>query len=390
MDQQQAATERVRELIESQIAEGRQIGVQVAAYVRGEPFVEVEAGTMGASDSRPMQPDSLTCVFSCTKGIAALAIHQLADRGLLDYDEPVATYWPAFAQQGKERATVAQAVSHMVGLHAMPEPFRPEHITDWDDGIRRMEQGLPAWEPGTDAGYHAVTFGWLVGGIVAAVTGRHVQDFIRTEIAEPLGVAAELYVGIPDDPAVLARCTTLEVVAAGEGLPIPDDADFYKAMPKEMWPYFNSVDFRRACLPSANGHFSARALARVYAALTMGGELGGARLVSAERIEHMRRKTWDGVDRVLTVPVRRGIGFWLGGLDPDLEGRPVAGAMGPDEKTFGHTGAGGSTGFADPSSGLAAAVVVNKMDYPLPGEGTTQEICDLLRQLASDVAGGAP
>jgi CubicO group peptidase (beta-lactamase class C family) len=160
-------------------------------------------------------------------------------------------------------------------------------------------------------------------------------------------------------------------------------------MPKAMWPYFNDVSFRRACLPSGNGHFSARALARVYAALAIGGELDGVRLVSPERVEHMHRKTWDGVDRVLTVPVKRGIAFWLGGLGPDVEGRLVPGTMGARETTFGHPGAGGSVGFADPVTGLAVAVVVNKMAYPLPGEGTTQEICDLVRQLA-DAAIGAP
>ncbi|MPY95659.1 MAG: serine hydrolase [Acidimicrobiia bacterium] len=378
----QKATQRVQDLVDAQVAEGRQIGVQVAAYVHGERFLEVVAGTMGPGDERPMQHDSVSCVFSATKGIGALAIHQLADRGLLDYDEPVATYWPAFAQNGKERATVLQAVSHQVGLHAMPAPFRPEHVTDWAAGVARTEQGAPAWAPGTDCGYHAVTFGWLVGGIVESVTGRHAQEFIRAEIAEPLGVVDELYVGIPDDPAVLARCTTLDIVAAGEGMPIPDDAPFYEAMPKGMWPYFNDVAFRRACLPSGNGHFSARALARVYAALANGGQLDGAHLVTPERIEHMRTKTWDGPDRVLIVPVKRGIGFWLGGLGPDLEGNLVAGPMGPKETTFGHAGAGGSMGFADPETGLAVGVAVNKMAYPLPGQGTTQEICDLVRELA--------
>ncbi len=118
---------------------------------------------MGPDDDRPLQPDSLTCVFSATKGVAALAIHQLADRGLLDYDEPVSTYWPKFGQHGKDRVTVAQAVSHQAGLHAMPKPFLVEHITDWDAGVARMEDGVPAWEPGTDCGYHAVTFGWIGG-----------------------------------------------------------------------------------------------------------------------------------------------------------------------------------------------------------------------------------
>ena len=140
--------------------------------------------------------------------------------------------------------------------------------------------------------------------------------------------------------------------------------------------------FRTACLPSGNGHFSARAIARVYAALANGGELDGVRLVSPERIEHMRAKTWDGLDRVLGVPVKRAIAFWLGGLGPHPDGRMVPGPMGPHERTFGHPGAGGSVGFADPETGLAVGVVVNKMAYPMPGEGAVQAICDLLREQA--------
>ncbi|MDH4145168.1 MAG: beta-lactamase family protein [Acidimicrobiia bacterium] len=376
-----SANDEVRELLERQIAGGRQIGVQVCAYRRGEPFVDVAAGTMGPGDDRPVQPDSLFCSFSSTKGVAALVVHQLADRGLLDYDAPVASYWPDFAQHGKDRLTVAQALSHQGGIHALPEPFRPEHITDWEAGIERTAAAVPAWEPGTATGYHAVTYGWIVGGIVAGVTGRHVRDVIRDDVAAPLGIADELHVGIPDDPAIEPRLTTLELVAAGEGLPIPEDAPFYEAMPKAMWPHFNGLPFRRACLPSGNGHFSARALARVYAALANGGELDGVRLVSPERIAAMQTVRTAEVDRVLGVAIRKDTGFFLGGLGPDLAGNLVHGPMGPSERAFGHPGAGGSVGFADPDSGLAVAVTLNKMSYPMPGEGVTLEICDLIRSL---------
>ena len=134
-----------------------------------------------------------------------------------------------------------------------------------------MEEGVPAWEPGTATGYHAATFGWIAGGIIAGATGRHIAEWIRTEIAEPLGVADSLYVGIPDTPEVRKRLATLEIVAPGEGLPIADDHDFYKAMPRVMFGYFNDMAFRQACLPSGNGHFSALALSRMYGALAAGG-----------------------------------------------------------------------------------------------------------------------
>ena len=373
----------VQELIDRQVAQGRQIGLQVAAYRHGQPFFEVHAGLLGPHDDRPVQPDSIFCSFSATKGVAALAVHLLADQGLIDYDAPVASYWPGFARHGKERITVAQALSHQAGLHAMPEPFDPRHIIDWEAGLARMEDGVPAWEPGTATGYHAVTFAWLVGGIVAGATGRHIQEVIRTELAAPLGVASEFYVGVPvADATVRARLATLDLVAAGEGLPIPDDAPFYQAMPKAMWPYFNDLALREACLPSGNGHFSARALAKMYGALANGGEIGGVRLCGPDRIDAMCRLQTERADRVLMAPVRKALGFFLGGFGPTPDGRMVAGLQGPRETAFGHAGAGGSLGYADPELGLGLAVTVNKMAFPMPGEGTTQEICDLARELA--------
>lgn len=363
---------RIGEMIRQQVAEGRQIGVQVCVYHEGEVVVDDVAGQMGPEDTRPVQLDTLFCGFSATKGVAATAIHILADRGQLDYDAPVVKYWPSFGKNGKEQMTIAQALSHQGGLHAMPESFVPEHLTDFAAGMKRMEEATPAYEPGAACGYHAVTFGWIAGGIVLGASGRHIKDFIHTEIAEPLGMGAELFVGIPD--GVEERLATLEILAAGDGLPIPDDADFYKAMPKAMWPYYNTMRVRKACLPSANGHFSARALAKMYAALAEGGSIGGTRLVSGGRIEAMRRIMTSGVDRVLGMPANKGIGFQMGG-----ENNGIHGPMGRSSQTFGHSGAGGSVGFCDPDTRLAVGLTINKMQYPGPGQGTTLEICDAIR-----------
>lgn len=375
------ANAAVRELVEGQIAEGRQIGVQVCAYVHGEKVIDVVAGNRGPDDARPVEPDSLFLSFSTTKGITALALHQLADRGLIDYEAPVVTYWPAFGRHGKDKLTVAQAMSHQAGLYDLPDPLLPEHLTDWDAALARIEDAVPAWEPGTATGYHAVTYGWIAGGIIAGACGRHVSEVIRTEIAEPLGVADEFFVGLPADPAVEARLTTLAIVPAGDGLPIPDDAPFYRAMPKGMWPHFNELPFRRAAMPGANGHFSARALAKMYGALANGGEIGGVRLVSPGRIASMQQLRTAEVDRVLMTAIRKNCGFFLGGLGPDLQGNLVHGPMGPRETAFGHPGAGGSVGFADPEIGLGVGLTINKMAYPVPGTGTTLEICDLIRSL---------
>jgi CubicO group peptidase (beta-lactamase class C family) len=364
--------EKVADLIQQQTAEGRQLGVQVCAYKDGQVVVDTVAGQMGPDDTRPIQPDSLVLAFSVTKGVGALAVHILADRGLIDVDAPVAKYWPAFAPHGKERVTVAQALSHQAGLHAMPSPFKVEHLTDWDAGIKRMEEGVPAYPPGTATGYHAVTWAWIAGGIVQGATGRHIKEVIETEIAKPLGIQDEMYVGIPD--GVEDRLTTLALITAGEGTPIPADSDFYKAMPKEQWKHFNEMAVRKACLPSGNGHFTARALAKMYAVLAQGGELDGVRLVSKDRIPLMRRLMTQEIDRVLGSPTPKGVGFFLGGSTAGN-----AGLIGPRDTAFGHPGAGGSVAFCDPEAGLSVGLTMTKMQFGLPGEGPNQEICDLIR-----------
>lgn len=320
-----------------------------------------------------MGSDSLFLSFSTTKGVAATALHILADRGLIDYDAPVSKYWPEFAANGKGAITVGQAMSHQAGLHAAPQPYSTAAITDWDAGLAFIANGTPAWEPGTATGYHALTYAWVVGGIVQGATGRHIKDVIREEIAEPLGIADQMYVGIPD--GIEARLTTLQTAMPGDMvLPIPPDHDFFKAMPPATDVDFNSMEMRRACLPSANGHFSARALAKMYAALANGGQIGGVRLVSEARIPLMQNILTEEADRVLMMPIPKGVGYMMGGAAGG-----VTGVFGPRKTSFGHSGAGGSTAFADPEVGLSIAVTLNKMQSSLQGEGPTYEICQAIR-----------
>jgi len=364
----------VRTLVEQQIAEGRQLGVQVAAYKDGEQIVGVEGGRMGSEDGRPVLPDTLFSSFSTTKGVAATALHILADRGLIDYNAPVAQYWPAFAANGKERVTVAQAMSHQAGLHAMPSPATIDTLLDWDAGLDWIANGTPAWEPGTATGYHAITYAWVVGGIVQGATGRHIKDVIREEIALPLGIGDEMYVGIP--AGVEDRLATLQGPTAGAAMPMLPDHDFFKAMPQSLpWALYNDMRVRQACLPSANGHFSAHALAKMYGALANGGAIEGVRLVSAERIPQMQQILTEETDRVLMMPIPKGIGYMFGGAAGG-----ATGVFGPRRTAFGHSGAGGSTAFADPEVGLSIAVTLNQMQMSLQGEGPTFEICDLIRR----------
>jgi CubicO group peptidase (beta-lactamase class C family) len=356
---------KVNSLINQQVADRKQIGVQVCAYKNGSKIVETYAGTMGSGDNRPVQADSLFCSWSTTKGVAATALHILADRGLLEYNAPVVKYWPGFSKHGKDKITVAQAMSHQAGVYVFPSHFTVDDLTDWDKGIKYIEEVKPAFKPGSKTGYHFFTFSWIVGGIIQGASGRCVKDVIREEIAEPLGIQKELYCGIPS--GVEDRLTSLEVFKDGFGQ--PPESELSKAAPSVLLKIVNDLRIRRACLPAYNGHFSARALAKMYGALANGGEIEGARLVSRDCIKDMQTLVTGNMDVVLGIPEKKGIGFYLGGLGGE---RP----FGPRSTSFGHLGAGGSVGFADPDVGLSVAVMLNKMG----SWDRIVEICDLIRK----------
>jgi len=360
--------DKVESLVRNQITKGRQIGIQVCAYQYGEKIMDTWAGTMGPNDSRLIQKDSLFCCASTTKGVTSAALHILADKNILDYDEPVTKYWPEFGQHGKDKITIAQAFSHQTGVYKRPkdEDF---DATDWESGIKYIEESKPAFEPGTQTAYQALTFSWIAGGIIQKVSGKHPSDVIREEIALPLGLENEMYVGIPD--GVEDRLTTLEIWDPST-FGIPEDSIFYEALPstREEWATYNSMKYRKACLPSSNGHFTAHALAKMYGALANKGIVEGVRLVSSERIEYMQKQmTWS--DDLIAGPGRKSIGFFLGSPSE---------IYGPRGTAFGHGGAGGSTGFADPDVGLSIGITLNKMEFPMSrDENRTLQICNLIR-----------
>jgi CubicO group peptidase (beta-lactamase class C family) len=372
---------KVQALLDAAVADGRHRGLQAAAYKDGELIVDAWAGTMGPGDERPVQGDSLFSSYSTTKGVAAAALHLLADRGLLHYDAPVAKYWPAFAANGKADITVAQAMSHQAGLHTTPRPLRP-FVLDWPRGVDYVAELAPVWTPGTATGYHAVTYGWIVGGIVEGAGSRHITDVIEHDLARPLAITGEMYVGIPE--GVDHRLTTLEEPAPPPpGTPdpvaaLPPDHDYFKAMGSGPVLDFNDHDVRRACLPSANGHFTARALARLYGALANGGEIDGVRVVSRGRIAEMQRVQTDLPDRVLFgLKIPKAIGFWVGGL---WSPRGLPSFMGERRTAFGHPGRGGSAAWADPDVGLSVAVTVNKLQPTIFGGGIAFDVGRLIRE----------
>ncbi len=365
----------VEALVQRQLDDGRQLGLQVAAYLHGELVVDISAGVMGPRDPRPVHPDTLFTSFSTTKGVASAALHLLADRGLVDYDLPVAHYWPEFGAHGKDRVTVAQAMAHMAAIHEAPNPLTAAFVTDWEGGLRYVADAVPAWEPGTATGYHALTWSWVAGGIIQHASGRHIKEVLEDDIARPLGISGEMYIGIPD--GVEERLATLKAAPGGRSgteTPGPVNPELLKSMPPRMEFTYHQLEIRRACLPASNGHFTARALARLYGALANGGEIDGVRLVSPERIPHMYRLVTDAEDRVLGGHPRKGIGFWLG----DPVGNDTL-PFGRRPTAFGHKGNGGSVGFADPETGLGVGITINLMQPLLHQDGPTVEICDLIR-----------
>src|SRR5262249_21606899 len=259
------------------------IGLQVGAYIDGEPVLDAWAGVVDEVTNRPLDGNTLFTSWSTSKGLVATCVHILADRGLLDYDAPIATYWPEFAANGKATATVRHALTHMVGVPQLPAHITPELMTDWDAMCAALAAEAPLWEPGTKAGYHAWTFGWINGEIVRRVDGRPIAQFAREELCAPLGIR-DFYLGIPDElePRVaplrqgpLPLATSSQLSARGQ-----------RVMPPHVTSaaVVNRPDIRRASIPGGGGIMNARAIARHYAMLACGGALDGVRILSRQRI----------------------------------------------------------------------------------------------------------
>jgi CubicO group peptidase (beta-lactamase class C family) len=348
-------------------------GAAVCVYHRGEKVVDIWGGTRDARGT-PWEADTLSISFSTTKGVASTLLHVYADRGLVDYDTPVAEYWPEFAAGGKERVTVRQVLCHEAGLYAIADMV--EHgreMFDWEHMAGRIAAATPRHAPGTAHGYHAMTYGWLVGEIVRRVAGKKpFAELLESEIARPLGLDG-LYCGVPADQQ--HRCATLMARGMDASIEVRRDntrrileraerwrgwlsALGFRYDPSEsiaalMAPGmedldFNSEVFRAASIPAANGMFTARSLARMYACLAQGGELDGVRLLSYDTVRRAGEEQNRGVGRVIPVSMRWRMGYHRVFA---VRARVPAG--------FGHFGFGGSGGWADPQRQLAVALIVN-------------------------------
>jgi CubicO group peptidase (beta-lactamase class C family) len=387
-------------LIDSRIEEGLlharslgEVGVQVAAYLDGELIVDAWIGTADpAGSGRLVDASTLFTAFSVTKGVTAAALGVLVERGIVDYDARVTDFWPEYGQHGKERTTVGDVTSHRAGMPAMPRAVTPEQMCDWDYMVSELEAGQPVFEPGTTNAYHTLNWGWLVGEIVrrADPAGRPVNQFVREEVLEPLGIT-DIYLGIPADK--LWRVAPVLV----PGPPAPAALELYEAsMPLAVAPgtVFNRADVRQSVNPGAGGIMSARATARLFAMLANRGQLDGTRLLSEDLVRSFAEPRPDplATDETLGVPVMvGGRGYWLGGPSPAAY--PIVG-KGP--AVLCSPGAGGSIAWADLDTGLSAAILHNMMHPEQmfsgdPDVNPFMRLADAIREVAAQRGGeGGP
>jgi CubicO group peptidase (beta-lactamase class C family) len=351
-----AGFEQVRTCFE-QNWQGIEVGASYAVWHRGEQVVDLWGGYCDSASATPWQKDTLVNVYSTTKGLATVALAVLVDEGLLDYERQVIDYWPEFGAHGKDRVTVAQLLSHQAGVPTVDATLTIEDLYDWDKMVTLLAKQKPFWPPGTGSGYHSVTWGYLAGELVRRITGKTLGQYFREKVAIPL--AADCYIGLPDREfdrvadLIGPNRARQQPAPAGTGTNLPELNALVFGNPI-IRPYKDACSpaWRRAEIAASNGHANARGIARVYAAMANGGELEGVRILSPTAIaQAVQQEVGDEPDLVLGSPLRRSRGFILNTQQ----------GYGPCARSFGHAGAGGSTGFADPENKLGIGYAMNQM-----------------------------
>src|SRR5271166_3044867 len=349
-----ARLDPLRELFAAKLESGDDLGASLAVNIDGEMVVDLWGGWADEARTVPWTENTITCVFSTTKTMTSLAALVLVDRGELDLDANVAAYWPEFAARGKARIKVRQLLSHTSGVSGWDQPITVEDLYDWDKSTALLAAQAPWWEPGTAAGYHAFSYGHLIGEVVRRITGQRLGEFFAAQIAGPLG--ADFHIGLP--PSEFHRVANL---VPPPSLPPTDLTQLDPNGP--AFKTFTGPDmdlniefswterWRRADIGAANGHGNARSVARLQSAVTCGGEVDGVRLLSPQTIDRIFEVQSNGIDLVIGIPFKFGVGY---GLFPG--GRVCAWG-----------GTGGSTAIIDVDRRITFAYVMNKM---APGGGT--------------------
>ena len=344
----------VRSALARNFRDHGEVGAAVAITIEGRLVVDLWAGWADRIRTRPWQRDTLVNVFSVGKAMAALSLLVLVERGQVDLDAPAARYWPEFAARGKSEVTVHMLLCHRAGLPAIRRSLPRFAMYDWELMTSALAAEEPWWEPGRTHGYHVNTFGFLIGEIVRRVSGESIGAFFRREVAAPLGADFHFGIGPEHDQRIA------DYLFGDEPPEMVDDDDERKFLLRHVYlnppglSGFGTVNtraWRAAEMPSTNGQASARAVARIYSVLACGGAIDGVRLLRTETIERAIAEASSGPDLVLRRPSRFGLGFQL--TQPE---RP----LGTNPRSFGHFGAGGSLGFADPDAQLAFAYTMNQ------------------------------
>ena len=337
-----------------------EVGAACCVYREGRPVVDIWAGTAHPVTGSGWRRDTLQLVFSTTKGASAICAHLLAQRGTLDLDAPIADVWPEFAANGKESIPLRWVLCHRAGLAAIEGDLNLADVLAREPVVAAIAAQSPNWEPGTAQGYHVRSYGWIVGEVVRRVTGRTLGRFFDEDIARPLGL--DFWIGLPEveEARVASIVPPPEAVLDGIAAFYPRDTLAGRAMsgPSGLFRYsdmWNGRALHATEMPSSNGIADARSVARLYAA-TVGapaaGPGAGMRLLDPATIADATREQSDEPDVITGFPMRIGTGFMLA---------PTIGPVGA--RAFGHSGAGGSLGFADPDAGLGFGYVMNRLEF---------------------------
>ncbi|GAA3563170.1 serine hydrolase domain-containing protein [Kribbella ginsengisoli] len=361
--------EQVVDAIEGLVASGAENGVQAAVYRRGELIVDAVAGM--AAPGRPVASDTLFYAASTVKGVTSTVVHVLVEEGVLSYDTLVASVWPEFGAHGKEGTTIRHVLTHSAGVPAVPADLTLSRFCDWEAMCSVIASLEPWWVPGERVGYHAVTFGFILGEVVRRATGSPISSALASLVGEPLGIAGELYFGVP--ASELKRVAHFEDDPAGAAMfaSLPPDFPLFKSGPRSLFPnaaLANNTAVTMADIP-AWGTVTARGMARMYAALM--SEVDGVRLLSPSRLQEISALSTTGLDEMTGGPAQYGLGYTIGQL-----------GMRPAPPTvFGMVGIGGSAAYADTATGISVAVTKNRFN---PTEiNAFDQVWDLATKLLS-------
>jgi CubicO group peptidase (beta-lactamase class C family) len=348
----------VREAFAANFASEGEVGAGFAVVSRGQLVVDLWGGHADPARTRSWTRDTVTNVWSTSKGVAAICFAMIVDRGKASYDDPVGRFWPEFAVAGKDTITIAQLLSHQGGLCGFAVPVTMRDIADQDKAERLIAAQAPFWQPGTACGYHAVTYGTLTNALFRRIEGRTLAKFLEQELSAPLGLS--LTFGLPEERAGMASeliaPPELDSTSANPNTSVAQQAALANPVLQPMDA--NTAYWRASPMPSVNAFATAPSLARLYGALASGEELEGNRFVSPSTIAEATRLRIDSEDLVLGMRAKWAAGFLLN----------VHSLYGDSPSAFGHSGWGGSLAFADPSRGLGVAYVMNRMGQNLIGD----------------------